>query len=88
MKFTLFSYGTSCPAQWSGHDENGRDVYVRYRWGRLAVEIGSITLFRDEIGPPGDGYLDDSGLVYFLGKRGIDCEFVDPDDYAAADSVR
>ena len=26
-----------CPSQWEGNLEDGRMVYVRYRWGRLSV---------------------------------------------------
>ena len=30
----------SCPAQWEGIDAEGRPVYVRYRWGYLAISVG------------------------------------------------
>lgn len=34
-----------CPAQWEGVTDDKRPVYVRYRWGSLAVSVG----------PPGGG---------------------------------
>lgn len=30
----------ACPAQWEGIDAEGRPVYVRYRWGYLAISLG------------------------------------------------
>jgi len=29
----------SCPAQWDGVTEDGRQVYIRYRWGHLSIEV-------------------------------------------------
>jgi hypothetical protein len=31
---------TACPSQWEGRTDDGRDVYVRFRWGGLSVGIG------------------------------------------------
>jgi len=30
----------ACPAQWEGRTEDGKWVYVRYRWGWLSVCVG------------------------------------------------
>jgi len=30
---------SACPAQWEGKLEDGRMVYVRYRWGYLSVRV-------------------------------------------------
>ncbi len=30
----------ACPSQWEGRTDDGRWVYVRYRWGHLQVGIG------------------------------------------------
>ncbi len=30
---------SACPAQWSGQTDDGRSVYVRYRWGYLSVRV-------------------------------------------------
>lgn len=29
----------SCPAQWEGKTDDGRMIYVRYRWGHLSIRI-------------------------------------------------
>lgn len=29
----------ACPAQWEGRTNDGRTVYVRYRWGYLSVRV-------------------------------------------------
>ena len=29
-----------CPSQWEARKEDGRFVYVRYRWGELGMGIG------------------------------------------------
>jgi hypothetical protein len=31
----------SCPSQWEGRTDDGRHVYVRYRWGWLQVGLGA-----------------------------------------------
>lgn len=30
----------ACPSQWEGTLEDGREVYIRYRWGGLEVVVG------------------------------------------------
>lgn len=30
----------ACPSQWEGRLDDGRHVYVRYRWGTLQVGVG------------------------------------------------
>lgn len=31
---------SACPSQWEGSTDDGRCVYIRYRWGTLEVGIG------------------------------------------------
>lgn len=38
------------PAQWSGVTDKGEEVYVRYRWGYLRVEVNEETVFAKQIG--------------------------------------
>jgi len=43
MKFTLknlINTCTLCPSQWEGELDDGRLIYIRYRWGYLRVELG------------------------------------------------
>lgn len=30
------------PSQWEAYTENGRPVYIRYRWGHLSIRLGLI----------------------------------------------
>jgi hypothetical protein len=30
----------ACPSQWEGTLEDGREIYVRYRWGILHIGVG------------------------------------------------
>jgi len=30
----------ACPSQWEGVTDDGRPIYIRYRWGSLSVSIG------------------------------------------------
>jgi hypothetical protein len=30
----------ACPAQWEGSTEDGKSVYIRFRWGVLAIGVG------------------------------------------------
>ena len=31
---------SACPSQWTGRTDDGKWVYVRYRWGWLSVSVG------------------------------------------------
>lgn len=44
----------ACPAQWEGKTVNHEKVYVRYRWGRLRVEINDRIVFSEFIGEDQD----------------------------------
>lgn len=30
---------SACPAQWEGKLEDGRMIYIRYRWGHLRLDV-------------------------------------------------
>jgi hypothetical protein len=59
----------ACPAQWSGLTDDGRQVYVRYRWGYLSVRVAPDTskdeyaavrgdeVFGEQLGDGYDGFL-------------------------------
>jgi len=36
----LINTCTLCPSQWEGELDDGRLIYIRYRWGYLRVELG------------------------------------------------
>ena len=42
MKFkTLVKTCSACPSQWEGQLEDGRYVYIRFRWGHLSVRASA-----------------------------------------------
>jgi hypothetical protein len=45
----------ACPSQWSGETDDGRGLYIRYRWGNLTAEegVGGAPIFQAQVG---DGY--------------------------------
>jgi len=58
----------ACPSQWEGVTEDGRPIYVRYRWGCLSIRLGEKDgniwdavngeeIIREELGGPWDGVL-------------------------------
>lgn len=30
----------ACPSQWEGKLSDGREIYIRFRWGKLTVNVG------------------------------------------------
>lgn len=73
---TVFKYlknlGTICPSQWDGETSDGKEVYIRYRWGNLTVTVAMAITVREKIGQDGDGFLTDSQLKIFLTQKDIE----------------
>ena len=45
----------ACPSQWDAWDTEGNYYYIRYRWGFLSVDKGSVRGERVFEAPVGDG---------------------------------
>jgi len=69
----------ACPAQWEGQLDDGRVIYVRYRWGGLSVGMGatlddalvhrvSVTLPNESEEPTFDGEMDDATMKQATGN--------------------
>lgn len=63
----------SCPAQWQGRTDDGKFVYIRYRWGKLecgvADTLHDAVLGRTHIASLGDeydGYIDEAQMTAAL----------------------
>ena len=64
----------ACPSQWEASTDDGRMIYIRYRWGGLSVSISKeITddiydaidgdnLFYENLGDGLDGYLTEEEM--------------------------
>ncbi|MDR3582497.1 MAG: hypothetical protein P4L67_04460 [Candidatus Pacebacteria bacterium] len=49
---------TACPTQWEGIADDGKEVYVRYRCGRLRVECGlNNWIYSEMVGEKYDGHM-------------------------------
>jgi hypothetical protein len=69
----------ACPSQWEGRLEDGRMVYVRYRWGYLSVcvspkpttdvmdAVGGEEVFGTEHGEGLDGGMDNDEMLKLTG---------------------
>lgn len=58
-----------CPSQWEGETDDGREIYIRYRWGRLSLSVwpkGDPSkeefISEQDIGDPLDGHLDEDRM--------------------------
>jgi len=75
----------ACPSQWEGELEDGRMIYIRYRWGCLEVSISGNatddisdavkgeTIFQEYIGGDYDGVMDNEEMLSIL-KDVIECD--------------
>ena len=73
----------ACPSQWDAKTKDGRNVYIRYRWGKLSVSVGEPgddeemsgvngdCVFAGAIGDSYDGMLEYKDLKAILDTAGI-----------------
>lgn len=64
---------SACPSQWEGYTEDGRFVYIRYRYGGLGVDIAPSepewcagnreTILFKELGGALDGVLSTEDMI-------------------------
>lgn len=65
---TLIQTCAACPSQWEGKLESGEDIYIRYRWGVLRIDINGQTVHKEFLGDDLDGYLSTEELKQHLSK--------------------
>lgn len=61
-----------CPSQWSGTTRDGREIYVRYRWGYLSVRIPGVEgeeIFGQQVGDDLDGHLTYAALRWLTARE-------------------
>lgn len=49
---------TACPTQFHGKTDKDEDVYIRFRFGRLSMEIGHYMVFSETISDGLAGVID------------------------------
>ena len=65
----------ACPSQWEGELENGKFIYIRYRWGNLGYGIGenhddAVKKYNygEDVGDNGfDGEMNTEDMMRYLG---------------------
>lgn len=58
----------ACPSQWDGRSVDGERVYIRYRWGYLAVYLGEEfekQIFGAQLGGDWHGVLETTTMMRF-----------------------
>lgn len=48
---------TACPSQWEGKTDDGKSVYIRYRWGQLTVNVDNEPQFHYSAADVLDGFM-------------------------------
>lgn len=72
LKFkTLEQTCGACPSQWEGKAETGEEIYIRYRWGVLRLDVNNTTVYQEAIGASMDGLIDEGLMLNRL--RGFIC---------------
>lgn len=96
-RITVSSYqktSPACPAQWQAATDDGRTIYVRYRWGTLTVQIGDSLddaldqepIITCESGDGMDGWMVYDRMVE-LTKNLIDWPEQTSTEYASLDDI-
>lgn len=57
----------ACPSQWNAVTDDGRKVYIRYRFGQLTVDVDGVEVQRHAVGEPLDGSMDQAEMLAHTG---------------------
>ena len=61
----------ACPTQFSGETEDGKNVYIRFRFGRLSMDIDGQILFSGNVSDSLDGVISYEGIQKALAHLSI-----------------
>ena len=56
----------ACPTQWIGKTLENKEVYIRYRFGRLSIRIDGLEVDNSCIGEDLDGLMSNEELINYL----------------------
>jgi hypothetical protein len=48
----------ACPSQWSGKSACGQDIYIRFRYGYLQLDVNDETVYGEQMSDEMDGCLN------------------------------
>jgi hypothetical protein len=58
----------ACPSQWNAWTEDGKLVYIRYRYGHFRVDVSGETVYEESIGDGLDGVLSQEQMLAIVEK--------------------
>lgn len=75
----------ACPSAWKGETTEGKEIYLRYRWGGLSIRIDDLLIYSDDnFGEGLDGWLEMDEVVRVMSSQGFifnaDSEIKDYED--------
>lgn len=56
----------ACPSQWEGQTEDGKHVYIRYRWGFLSAQVGTENIYGASHGDSLHGEMSNEDMMKAL----------------------
>lgn len=59
----------ACPSQWEIDLEDGRHIYVRYRWGTLSFDVDNIEVYSEDIGDGLSGVIGEGEMLRILNEK-------------------
>jgi len=89
MKYKIIKLTRTCggyPSQWEGKLENGKMIYIRYRWGCLDVRVSKQptkdildaikgeSIYKQYIGEKYDGVMENYELISLLKDMEFKCK--------------
>ena len=77
----LYMTTSACPTQYEGYTKDGREVYIRYRHGRLSFEVNSAFWFDKLVGDSLDGTIALGEIKRHLAEASLHINWP---DYAVA----
>jgi len=66
MKLILTNLHIACPTVWKGKDDDGNEIYIKYRFGDLRVDANDITILSKTVGDEFDGFMTNEELKTHL----------------------
>lgn len=70
----------ACPSQWDAILDDGRGVYIRYRWGTLSVMVSNnpgedgfdgIEIYNEQLNNDSDGVLSEAEMLDIVSRLDV-----------------
>lgn len=60
-----------CPSQWEGKTATDEAVYIRYRSGRLSIDLSGKEVYSEQLGDDYDGLISLEEIKAIIKREGI-----------------